>query len=52
MVSYHQMVDIVSIYHEYNLSLILYINLIKNEITTISIINGFSNEKCLKTFDF
>lgn len=38
--------------HEYNLSLILYINIIKNEITTISIINGFSNEKCLKTFDF
>ena len=44
MVSYHQMVDIVSIY--------MSINLIKNEITTISIINGFSNEKCIKTFDF
>lgn len=42
-----------SIYlNEYNISLIIYLNIIKFEITTISIINGINYDKCLKLFDF
>ena len=42
-----------SIYlNEYNISLILYLNITKFEITTISIINGINYNKCLKLFDF
>jgi len=42
-----------SIYlNDYNISLILYLNIVKFEITTISIINGINYDKCLKLFDF
>ena len=38
--------------NEYNISLIIYLDINKHEITTISIVNGIKYDKCLKLFDF